>query len=214
MTTRPYIAQQGDYLAQIASRLGVDPADVWNHDENRDLREQRGDGSILAPGDVLHVPARGAPRPRVSKGANNRYTVNVASVALVVTLRDVEGRPLANKAFVVHGPPTPIRGTTDGNGAASFSVPTHLREVHLVVEEIGRVYRLAVGHMDPVETPTGLRKRLAHLGHYIHVPAGDGHSEDEHLRRSILSFQRSQSIPETGEMNEQTRNVLVAAHGS
>ena len=56
MEMRPYVVRQGEHLAGIAARYGFDPQPVWEHEANSELREQRRDPQILAPGDLLYIP--------------------------------------------------------------------------------------------------------------------------------------------------------------
>ena len=40
MTMRPYVIRQGDYMTQLAHRLGFDETEVWNHDKNSALKAE------------------------------------------------------------------------------------------------------------------------------------------------------------------------------
>ena len=185
MSTRPYVVRQGDYLTKLAHDLGFDADAVWNDDDNRALRDRRPNPDILQPGDVLHMPApEPATGPQVSANTSNKYRARVPTVEVKLKLRDAADGPLASKAYRVLGMGAPLEGTTDGEGLATFSVPVRLREVCLVLEESGQEYQLLIGDMDPITEPSGVRKRLEHLG-YLSRRDGEG-TDDERLRDAIF----------------------------
>jgi hypothetical protein len=57
---------QGETLTRIAHRYGFPPAALWEAEENRELAQQRASMDVLAPGDVVVVPAKGARRETAS----------------------------------------------------------------------------------------------------------------------------------------------------
>jgi hypothetical protein len=211
MGMRPYVIRQGDYLTKLAHAMGFDAEEVWNHADNRALRERRASPEILQPGDVLHVPDRPASGLRVSPHTHNRYKARVPTVEIRLRLRDDADRPLANKAYQVLGAGAPQHGTTDGDGLATLTVPAHAAEVDLLLEQTGLHYRVLIGHMDPIEEPSGVRKRLEHLGY---LPPLDATGADADLSAGVSAFQRAQGIEPTGVMDQATRDALERAHGS
>jgi hypothetical protein len=207
---RPYVIRQGDYLTKLAHAMGFDADAVWNHADNRALREKRPDHNILQPGDLLQVPdPEPATGPAVSPNTSNRYKARVPTVEIKLKLHDAADAPLANKAYRVLGTGKEEQGATDGDGLATLSVPVRLREVRLVLEESGDEYQLMIGDMDPIDEPSGVRKRLEHLG-YLRGPEAD----EEALRGALCAFQAAQTIAVTGEPDQTTCDALVSAHGS
>ena len=54
-----YSIKQGDYLAKIAKDHGFsDWKIIWNHADNKGLKDKRKDPNILYPGDRLFIPDR------------------------------------------------------------------------------------------------------------------------------------------------------------
>lgn len=212
---RPYVIRQGDYLTRLAHRMGFDADAVWNDAANRELRERRPNREILHPGDVLRVPS---PPPGggldLSSSTGNTYRARVPRIDVRVTLHDDAGAALASKAFVVHGMGAPHRGTTDGAGLVALQVPLHVPEIELVLEETGRSYRLLIGAMDPIHERSGVAKRLTHLGYVSPFDLAPEGVPASALHRAISAFQTARSLPATGEIDDATRDALVAAHGS
>lgn len=206
---RPYIIRQGDYLTKLAALLGFDADAVWSHQSNSQLRDRRPDRDMLLPGDVLQVPESAPSSLSLSPGGSHRFKARLPSVEVKLQLHDHRGAALADKSFTVAGLSRALTGRTDGDGRASFRVPVHTREVSLSLED-GHVFRVMVGDMDPIEEPSGVKKRLAHLGY--HAP-GDA-AEDDAVRRALQAFQRDRGLEPTGLLNDGTRSALVEAHGS
>ncbi len=63
--------------------------------------------------------------------------------------------------------------------------------------------------MDPIDEPSGARKRLQHLGY------GAG-SDDEEIevsdRLAILAFQQANGLKTTGTVDDATKEALTRAH--
>lgn len=106
------------------------------------------------------------------------------------------------------------RGKTDGDGKLEVPIPPGAQRGMLTMEPgtpRERKYPLALGHLDPVDTPAGTADRLNHLGY------GDGSRPaemNEQLAASISEFQRANDLEVTGEADEATQNKLKELHGS
>src|SRR5689334_5834792 len=99
---RPHFVRQGEYLARIAHRVGVDAGAIWEHPRNETLRSQRTDREVLAPGDVLYVPEPTPTEQPISSGGQHRYRGRVPQVTVDVILQlGAEG--LANEPYEILG---------------------------------------------------------------------------------------------------------------
>lgn len=210
---RPYVVRQGDYLTKLAHRWGFDAIEVWNAEENSALRASRPNPEILHPGDVLHVPDP-APGMSIRPGDTKRFRAAPATIPVRIRLLDPEGRPLVDKAFVVRGAGDEVRGTTDGEGVARFDA--HLTARHAVIqfEETGHTWRIAIGDMDPISEPSGVAKRLRHLGYLTGRDFGRSGVYGGALSRAVADFQVRAGIEPTGRVDEPTKEALLEAHGS
>jgi peptidoglycan hydrolase-like protein with peptidoglycan-binding domain len=65
--------------------------------------------------------------------------------------------------------------------------------------------------MDPIDEPTGVRKRLEHLGFYKRDPAEDAEAADA---RSLRAYQAARGLPQTGQPDDATKAALLKDHGS
>ena len=205
MTMRPHVVRQGEFLAQLAATLGFDADAIWTDPANEALRALRPDHAQLLPGDVLHVPATPPEGLPVRRGALNRFVARDPKVRIELHLAQAgeTHSPFAGASFVVDGVSPLVEGTADAEGHVHFEVPVTAREVLLIFPDLGRTLPVHVGHLDPLETESGVRQRLEHLGH-----------RGPDVAQAVRAFQRTQALPETGVVDEATRAALRSEHRS
>jgi hypothetical protein len=208
--TTPFVVRAGDHLEAIAHRFGVTADAIRNAPSNAKLAKKRGDMSMLAAGDVLYIPARKRKFLPVSVGSSNNFVAAIPKVTVHLNLADGQSKH-ANVAYTVDGAGPQIKGTTDGDGHVTFSVPVTVRTVRMTLTDTGHVFDVSVGGLDPIEETSGVQMRLAHLGFY----GGpiDGLLSD-HMRAGIRAFQAQQKMNVTGEPDDATLAALKDAHGS
>jgi hypothetical protein len=204
----PYVVRQGDYLTRIAARRGFDAQEVWQHPRNEELRRRRPNPEVLAAGDVLYVPDAEAPRNALTIGGTNSFTTRLPTVKLELSLTGSDGQPLANKRYWVDGEEA---GTTGGDGKVEIEVRPTQPSVALRVEGCEDIYRLRVAHLDPVDTPAGVRQRLVNLRY---LPENALQITDEQQADALRRFQERMNLAVTGEPDDATRERLVSENGS
>lgn len=188
---------------------------VWEHPRNRELKEQRSDSEVLQPGDIVYLPEPNEESRQlaISVGATNKYRALIPKIPVNIILNDASG-PLAAKAYHILGMGKPRRGTTDDKGLASFSVPVHISEVRLVLDEAGDEYPILIGEMDPVEEHSGVWKRLEHMGYLSGRDIGPDGAAPAALREAIEKFQVDYGLKISGRLDDDTKAALVRIHGS
>ncbi|MFO0630245.1 MAG: peptidoglycan-binding domain-containing protein [Polyangiales bacterium] len=200
---RPHVVRTGDTLGRIARAAGQPPEVIWDHPRNADLRARRAHPEVLAPGDVIHVPTTPPPGLPLKQGADNGFVATLPRVHVRVVLRE-DGTALANEEVVLLGAGDARALTSDGEGVVEVEVPEGAAQVELVLLNRGVSIPVAVGHLDPVETASGLRQRLSHLRHL---------ADGEDLATGVASFQRAAGLSPTGVADDATRDALARAHG-
>ena len=216
MKTKPHVIRQGDYLLKLAHLKGFDADEVWNDGKNAELQKARKDPSMLKPGDILFVPDEPRKRLKLNAKQANAFVARVPSVKIAVVIAH-DGEPLKNAKYVVEGLGDDTELTTDGEGKVELQAPVHAREVTLRFVETGKRMKIAIGDLDPADTPSGARMRLTSLGFY----SGKAEGADAYvghdglvLGRAVRAFQAASGLDTTGEIDDATREALVAAHGS
>ena len=202
--------KQGDCFINLSRQEGFFWDTIWNHPENRALRQLRKNLNIIKEGDEVFIPDRETkevPRPTehrhffVRKGLAVRFTL---------TLLDL-GEPRANEPYILQVNGTVRRGVTDSRGTLSEAIPPDASEGLLLLGEKEEEIVLNFGYVDPIGEISGIKSRLRNVGFY------DGEVNDEldpDTVAAIAEFQRSVNLSGEGELNDETRDALVAAHKS
>jgi hypothetical protein len=166
---QPYVIRQGDHLCSLAYRYGFDADTVWSHPKNAELRDAQNlspDPNALNPTDVLYIPDAAPPDMQdLNTGSTNTFVVDVPTEALNVTFTQGDGTPYASMSFTVQELPDLTGLATNGAGLATFQVPVTLKAATVVFSDSGASFVLAIGQMDPIDSLSGIFKRLVNLGY-------------------------------------------------
>jgi len=215
-----HVIAPGDHVVRLAYLQGMREVDaIWGDPANADLRKQRPDPAVLAPGDVVHVPD--APVWRfdgLATGQEHEVVLDLAVAWLRVRLRHPSDAARAGKlATVTMEDPTSAGATvkqemfeTDSDGLVELELGPFTKTVELSIDEVR--YVLHVAKLEPVETTRGLLARLANLGYDPGPLDGSG---DPYARRSAYEeFQCDQGLTVDGDPGPKTRARLVEVHGA
>jgi len=188
--------------------------EIWNHAQNKDLRDRRQDPAVLAEGDVVFVPDL---KPQVfvlATGKRHRIVVKRLKVAIRPQVLHLDATPIASAKYTLAPADKAMEGSTDGEGWLEQKVPADTNGLELTVsltdDPDGPCYswRLAIGHLDPVDTDSGLQQRLSNLGYW---PAGE--ASKAALAYCLRAFQQHHDLEVTGEADQTTRDKLKEVHG-
>lgn len=202
--------KQGECLETIAAQHGWLPQALWDQPENEALKEQRKDMHCLLPGDVVSVPAR---RPRdepVQTGGVGKFQLKVEVPKLRVRLLN-DTKPRAGEAYRLElDDGQVLEGSTNGDGWVEQPLPASVRKAVLVLKDGAEQYELAVGGLDPADTPSGAQGRMSNLGYYFGKVDGElGPVTKAALRR----FQRAKGLEASGALDEATAEALRGEYG-
>ena len=126
--------------------------------------------------------------------------------------KPAEYEPLADAPYVISGD-VEDEGTSDGEGMVEIPISPDALQATIVFhkdtpEQV--IFELALGTIDPVDTPKGLAHRLSNLN-YACLPDS---KEEEIIRAALKQFQIDHELDATGEDDQATRDKLMEAHGS
>ena len=199
----------GECLVSLAHRYGFsDPRILYDHPANAELRRARPNLSVLAAGDRVFIPERSPRAVECSPGTSHRFRVKRPAVVVRLVLRDREENPIRDSDYVLHVGGTALRGRTSG-GLVEQRVPPTVDAAELVVASLGLRMTLRIGHLDPIDTPSGLKARLRNLRY----PVGATDSiDDPTTARALRAFARKEGIGDDGGLDA-IRSALTRKHG-
>lgn len=210
-----HVVRQGEHLSQIAERYGYrDYKPIWDHPNNARLKTLRGSPNVLLPGDVVHVPEARQKVVRVATGQVHRFKMRGGRLVLRLALKDFGNEPLANTKcqLTIDGVTTSL--TTDGNGRLETPISATVTSATLTFTDPLVPFDLAVpiriGHLDPVDEPSGQKARLSNLG-YITRALED--VDDVFFTHALQEFQCDFGLQVTGVCDTATRAKLKELHG-
>jgi hypothetical protein len=187
---KPYVIRQGDHLRSLAYQLGFDADAVWSDPKNADLKQLRPNPNILLPGDVLYVPDGDDPTHDLVTGATNSFVSDAPVAGVTITFTDAA---FASQPYTIQELPNLTGLTSDSSGTVTFSAPVTLDTATVVFAGIaGATYPLKIGHLDPIETPSGIFQRLRNLGFVAPDEPFDPDDLDS-LRRHLRELKAAQS---------------------
>lgn len=204
--------KQGDCISSIAEENGFFWETIWNHPENKELKELRKDPNILYPGDVVFVPDIRVKEVSEPTDQVHKFRLKNTPAKLTLQILD-EAEPRADVPFtlIIDGEEKD-RGRIGSDGRIRISIPPTAKSGKLILGEgqEQEIYELNLGHLDPIDTISGVKARLNNLGFDCGMP---NEEIDEQTREAIENFQGYINHPDpTGELDEQTRETLAALH--
>lgn len=204
--------QPGDCVTSLAHQYGLLWETIWDHPANSALRQRRANPNVLQPGDILSVPEPEVKELSKPTEQRHKFVLKTNRAKLRLKLVDYKHRPLANVAYRLTIDGESQTGASDGDGMVEHPIPPGARagEIRYTVDGKEVVKRLALGHVDPIETLKGVRERLANLGHACQANEGP---LDDGTRAAIREFQKKHRLTATGEPDDATRTKLKDVHG-
>lgn len=212
MAKRHQVAE-GEGTTSIATNSGFYDRTIWDHPDNKSLRKHRRDMNALLPGDELVIPDKREKEVERPTGAMHRFRLRGVPAKYRVQLVS-RGQPIANCPYVLTiDEMTELSGKTDAKGVIDVFVPPDSRRGLLRVDrspdDSNLILEISFGCVDPIEEISGVQKRLTNLGYDCGPPDG---TKNESTRAALLLFQHRHGLAETGELNNDTRELIGRLH--
>lgn len=202
----------GDCTVSVCAKAGLDPEKVFKLGSNAPLREHAHDmKEILAPGDRLQLPARELRQENRATGSFHPFKVKTLPARLKVRFLD-NGEPRADLPCIVQIEGIKADARTDSDGLLDHAIPPSAAEVRVRVGPPDALedYVFQLGHLDPLDTVSGLQARLANLGF---TPGPVDNIMGPLTQSAISAFQSARKINVTGKPDEATRKELRSTYG-
>ncbi len=210
---RNYEVQQGDCIDSIAFSHGHFWQTIWNHSDNQQLKSLRKDPNVLLAGDRVFVPDL---RPKQESAVTEeRHRFKRKGVPAKLNVRfEFDGKPRTDTPFTVVMDGVVKQGQTDGDGWVRLPIAPNAREAKIVLRPKNsepEEYTLQLGHLDPIDTISGQKARLANLGLFQGEVSAEATPD---FTEAIKTFQAACGLNETGVADQRTQQKLKDQHGS
>jgi len=211
-----YTVQQGDCLASIAKQYGFsDWNTIYNDDSNTNFRKLRPDPHVLLPGDRLSIPDKKIKSEFCQTAQVHTFQLTNQPIHFRVVVRNIDGQPLGGKKYKLSVGDATYEGVLPDNGLVDQPIPPDALEGKLTVwtdesdPELMDTWALKLGHLDPVESLTGVQARLNNLG-YDCGPV-DG-INGPRTQAAVRAFQQDQGLDVDGIPGPKTQAALKTEH--
>ena len=202
-------------MAGIARQHGFsDYRSIWDHPQNRRVKQERQDPNILYPGDVLFIPDRMTREVSAATEKKHRYQLSGPRLKLRLKIKDYDGKPLGSVRCRVRVCNIIHELKTDSAGLVEVCINPDAENGLLQFDDLSLPYDinipLKIGHLDPIDTRSGQKARLNNLGYYW-GPLTDEGTDD--FRYAIEEYQCDANLVVNGICDEQTQAKLKTEHG-
>lgn len=210
------VVKQGDCLSSIATRYGFsDWQTIYNDPANAGLRAKRPDPNILYPGDNLYIPDRDPGEQACQTDARHVFVLNRQPTYINVRVQNPAKEPIKDAYYNLFLGSLKLEGTTDSDGWIRRKIPASAQLGTLFVypdpdkrDEFIR-WEVRLGHLDPLETVSGVKGRLKNLGYW----GGEvNNQQGSDYDAAVRQFQRENGLIEDGIVGPKTRSMLEQEH--
>jgi hypothetical protein len=203
---------QGDSMASLAKQYGFIWEQLWEHPNNAELKALRKNPNVLLEGDTVFIPNIVPKTVELATEQRHRFRRKGIPSKISLQLLD-NGKPRAGVPYeITLDDGTIISGVSDEDGYVKESVQPE--RTHAVVRVDGRwgreQYEVQLGHLDPVDTTTGVQQRLANLGRDCEITG----ALDEQTMSALRSFQSEHQLEASGTPDDATHAKLLELCGA
>lgn len=203
-----HLVQQGDSIISLSQAYGLFADTIWHDGANAALRKLRPDMNTLMPGDVVVIPDKKQRTEKRAAGATHTFRRKGIPALFRLQVFDMH-IPRANQAYVLTIDGVPLEGQSDAQGIVEQFIPALAKTGELVIGEDELRLALDFGHLDPLDEVSGQQQRLNNLGY----TCGEANGElNEDTQRALRQFQREHGLPESGEADARTQDLLKQIH--
>jgi len=174
------------------------------------LKNKRKDPNVLFAGDVVFVPEREIREESCATDGSHKFVRKGVPAKLRLQLRGGDGQPRPDVHYTLVIDGKSVDGSTDSDGWIEETIPPVAERGELLLRS-GEVYKLRLGHLDPVEELTGVQARLKALGYY--AGPSDGQMTQQ-LKDSLRAYQKARGMADTGLSDAAVQAALKSDYGS
>lgn len=218
-----HVVAQGECFSSIAKLYRFsDYRLIYDHPNNAELKAKRPNPNVLYPGDQVFIPDKERKKVSGATGKRHKFVIDRKKVIIRLVVKDENWEPFVGKnyqlkidGFAYAGSSSTTDGKIEHPRAGEPDISPDLEEAELSVwlnpdqSKAPAVWKLNLGHLDPVNEVTGVQKRLANLGFSVGAPDGE---LNDMTRAALTVFQTLAVLEASGENDTKTRDALVQNH--
>ena len=205
-----YVVAQGDCISSIAMDSGHFWETIWNDSDNAELKRVRRNANALLPGDRVTVrPIRPKQEPGGTE-VRHRFRRRGSPEKLRIRLLDADDEPRASLGYVLEIDGNTREGTTDAGGWLEEPIAPNARAGKLLIRQTGEEFPLRLGHIDPIDSISGVQARLNNLG--FSCGQVDGNFTPQ-TAAAVRAFQSECGLEATGRLDDETKQRLADKYG-
>ena len=209
--------KQGECLSSIAKKYGfIDYKTIYDDPANAAFKQKRPNPNTIFPGDVIVIPDNEVKEVDKPTEQAHKFVLNKDKVQFQIIVKDDDGNPMANRKYELKIEEKSFSGTTDGSGKLVHDIPAEAASGELAIysgegetQSVVTVFKLDIGHLDPVQEATGVQARLNNLG--FDCGKVDG-VVGPVTQEAIRAFQEKNGLSVTGSADTATKNKLAQLH--
>jgi len=211
-----HVVQQGECLSSIAAHYGFrDWHVIYDHPRNAEFKAKRPDPNLIYPGDSLYIPDHGDHYENCATDQSYTFMVKFVPTYFNLRLQDSAEKPLPNVRYKLNLEAVEIESQTDNEGWIRCEIPARSQYGTLTVRPSDGdptdviTWRVLLGHLDPLDTTSGVKARLNNLGY----DCGEiDHYDLARYDAAVREFQRDHGLRVDGIVGPQTRAKLKEKH--
>ena len=211
-----HVVKKGECLSSIADAYGLPKWQlIYEHPNNTAFKAKRPNPNLIYPGDELYIPDVTPNVARVPTDRRHIFVAEFAPTFLNIRVQDIDDSPFPNAPFELEAGSLKLDGSTDEDGWIHSRIPAWAEigtlrvwpnpdDTETVIE-----WEMRLGHLDPIETVSGLKGRLNNLGY----DCGEvNEEEDDRYTSAVMQFQTDNELLVDGIVGPQTRGALLKLH--
>jgi N-acetylmuramoyl-L-alanine amidase len=211
-----YSVVQGDCLSSIAKAFGfADWRVIYNHGSNADFRRLRPNPNLIYPGDQLFIPETDAHVETAATDAWHQFRVESQKTLFRARMLDSGMAGLSGKKYKLEVGGRVKEGILGNDGMIEQEIAPDESEATVTVwmdpdtSRPGIIWNVRLGHLDPIDTTSGIQARLQNLG----FEPGPINGELTPLTvDAIKGFQSRFGLTVNGEADSPTKAKLKEVH--
>ena len=166
-----YNVVQGDCLSSIALHHGfADWRTIYNHGNNAAFRKLRPNPNLIYPGDEVFIPETDSRTEPSGTDAWHNFKVDGQKTFVRIHMLDHDMTALKGKKYRLEASGKIKEGTLTADGVIEQEIAANCGEARLTVwadndqTRPGIIWDVQLGHLDPIDTTSGIQARLRNLG--------------------------------------------------